>query len=492
MEPTRGWRNIRAIAVGEGFTVGLCYGGRVLSVASPGMGVCDTSEWRDIVSVGCGCHYAAGLTADGRVLIACTQPKTAFGGEPVPDTSLWRDVLAMKCGPYHLVALTHSGQVLSCGLDTDRQCSATTHLTLFRDPRQLYGYGRYSRRLEMEIRAHQEAEHTEAVPEVEEGVFPFKQIAGALREDTRGILFRLRGSDRHLSIRHEDGKILTYLYGSAEIVTDVYPDEPPCSARGLRNPEEWRDAVSVATSGKHTVALFADGHVKAVGLNTSRECQTETWRRVIQIAVMPGLTLGLRADGKVLAAGRHHKVLETLEGVRAIACFGDHRQVFVMADGTIRIHRRGSEYLPEPVAGLRAFTPSVAHSILHRVCPGSHPLLTARSLRRSWGIGMTHTVVLGKGGLIETDNRQFAMTHPRNAVQVASGPYHVAVIRADGFLHMTGRTNEGQCDYRLLNESKLGMVGTGSEEFRGASAYTPSGEASVLSYAWKQVACAQS
>lgn len=489
VELTCGWRNVRSIAVGVGFTVGLCYGGRVLSVSSPGVERCDTSEWRNVVSVGCGCQYAAGLTADGRVLIACTHPETAFGGESVPDTSLWRDVLAMKCGPYHLVALTHSGQVLSCGLDTDRQCSATTHLTLFRDPRQLYGYGRYSRRLEMEIRAQQESEHTEPAPEVEEGILPFKQISGALREDTRSILARLGGSDRHLSVLHEDGRTLTYLYGTSEIVSDEYPNETSFPVCDTWDTEAWRDAVSVITSGKHTVALFADGHVKAAGLNTSRECHTETWRRVIQIAVMPGLTLGLRADGKVLAAGRHHKVLETLEGVRAIACFGERRQVFVMADGTIRIHRRGSEYLPEPVAGLRVFTPSVGHSILHRVCPDSHPLLTAQSLRRSWGVGMTHTVVLGKGGLIETDNRHFAMNHPRHAVQVASGPYHVAVIRADGFLYMTGRTNEGQCDYRLLNESKLGMVGTGSEELRGAPMHSSVGEASVLPYAWKQVAC---
>jgi prepilin-type processing-associated H-X9-DG protein len=110
----------------------------------------------------------------------------------------------------------------------------------------------------------------------------------------------------------------------------------------------WRGVVSVVTSGNHTVALFADGHVEAVGLNESGECRTEDWRRVVMIAVMPELTLGLRADGKVLAAGRHHAVLNTLEAVRAIACFGSRRQVFVMADGTLRIHNRGSEYLPEP------------------------------------------------------------------------------------------------------------------------------------------------
>ena len=490
VELTCGWRNVRSIAVGTGFTVGLTYGGRVLSVSSPGVATCDTTEWRNVVSVGCGCHYAAGLTADGRVVISCTHSDIAFGGGPIPDTSLWRDVLAMKCGPYHVVALTTGGQVLSCGLDTDRQCTATTHFTLFRDPRQLYGYGRYSRRLELEIRAQQENDYTEPAPEVEEGILPFEQIAGALRADTRGLLSRLSGSDRHLSVLNEEGNVVTYLYETAEIMTDACLDETSRSDGDPCDTEDFQGAVSVVTSGMHTAGLFANGLVKAVGVNNSGECNTDAWRRVIQIAVMPGLTLGLRADGKVLAAGRHHKVLETLEGVRAIACFGNCRQVFVMSDGTIRIHRRGSEYLPEPVAGLCVFTPSVTHSIFHRVNPNGHPLLTARGLRRSWGVGMTHTVTLGKGGLIQVDNRHFAMSNPRNAVQAASGPYHVAVIRADGLLYMAGRSNEGQCDHRLLNESKLGMVGTGSEEFRGASTHTASGvDAAVSAYAWKQVAC---
>ncbi|MBQ4111741.1 MAG: hypothetical protein IJD38_02980 [Clostridia bacterium] len=495
---TYGWQGIRSIAAGKGFTVGLSYGGRVLSSSVPGVNGCDTSRWRDVVSVGCGFHYAAGLTADGRVMIACTHPEIAFGGSPLPDTSLWKDVLTMKCGPYHMVALTSGGQILSCGLDTDRQCSATTHFALFRDPRQLYGYGRYSRRLELEIRAHQEADRTEPVFEVEEGILPFNQIAGTLREDTRRLLARLDGSDSYLSVLNEEGKAATYLYGTAEIYTDgcqsdfLQAEEPLDAGKDLPlfgGQIRKEDIVSVVSSRKHTVVLLADGHVKATGRNESGECRTEDWRRVIQIVVMPELTLGLRADGRVLAAGRHHKVLETLEGVRAIACFGEHRQVFVMADGTIRIHRRGSEYLPEPIAGLRLFTPSVAHSVLNRVIPDSRPLLTARSLRRSWGLGMTHTVSLGKGGLLQTDSH-FVMKSLQSMVQVASGPYHMAAIRADGLLYMTGRTSEGQCDYRLLNENALGLLGMVSEDVRGTTAPTTNGSDSAApAYAWKQVAC---
>ena len=650
IELTNDWRNIRSIAVGKGFTVGLCYGGRVVSVSSPGVGECDTSEWRDVVAVGCGFHYAAGLTSDGRVMVVCTRPELAFGGGANPDTTLWKDVLTMRCGPYHIVALTSSGQILSCGLDTDRQCSATTHFTLFRDPRQLYGYGRYSRRLELEIRSHQEVDCTEVIPEIEEGILPFKQIAGALREDTYGIQKRLVGSDRHLSILTEEGNVKTYLYETEDVYTDICGDNPPYSLKasegetvlffsqgkarvrkvdalhkplsslhdrmgesqkspavdvaysdrhaailtkdgtmrvfevddyergelfrwndvisvasgqnhivglksdgtvvsveanrtgnkvskdgvtsmrppdpcavnewrdvatiqcagdvtlGLRtdgrvlsagnnrygqcNTEDWRGAVSVVTSGNHTVALFADGHVEAVGHNEDGECRTEAWRRVIQISVMPKLTLGLRADGKVLAAGRHHKVLQTLEGVRAIACFGNRRQVFVMADGTIRIHRRGSEYLPAPVADFRLFTPSVGHSVLHRVNPHGNPLLAARSLRWSWGVGINHILTLGKGGLIQIDNRHFSMKATQSAVQIASGPYHVAAIRADGFLYTTGRANEGQCDHRLLNENELGLVGMASEDVRGAPIpILNSLEPAAVAYAWKQVAC---
>jgi hypothetical protein len=230
-----------------------------------------------------------------------------------------------------------------------------------------------------------------------------------------------------------------------------------------------------------------------VGLNENGECRTESWSRIIQIAVMPELTLGLRADGKVLAAGRHHSVLNTLDTVRAIACFGTRRQVFVMADGTLRIHMRGSEFLPEPPASIHLFTPSAEHSVLDRYTLRGCRASTAAAVLNGFGVGMTHTVSLGKGGAITTggnnDCGQCDVRACGTAVQVSAGPYHSAAILANGTVAMTGRNTHGQSDATALNR-ELCAVGILAEESRNSSVPTvTAADPASMPYAWKQIAC---
>ena len=639
---TCGWHHVRAIAVGQGFTVGLLYGGQVVAVGEdPCVGEA-VSQWRGVVSVACGESFILGLTADGRVLSASV---TTDRASSCPDTSLWSDVLAIACGRYHAVGLTREGELLSDGQDGDHQCSGTAHFVLFRDIRQMYGHGRYSQKLEQEIRAQREAILQEKQIEEDPGIQPFHSFARAMREDVRRLLSRITGSDSHLTVIDTAGRTVTYRYETSHTLTEasehtplritaaedrtllIYPDgrarerivstpdaplsplpnrlgdshfypvrdvaygdshyavlladgtvrafgendrgqgdvggwsrinaiacgtdhtvglredgtvvatgarhresisrsrgvahtprANPCAVEGWRgvasiacagdvtvglcsngtvkavgsshygqcNTDGWRDVVSVATSGNHTVALFGDGRVEAVGLNESGECRTQGWSRVVMIAVMPELTLGLRADGKVLAAGRHHQVLETLDSVRAMACFGRRRQVFVMADGSLRIHNRGSEYLPEPLGELRLFKPSVENSILRRACLHRDPVLTDRSLSDGFAVGMAHTATLGEQGTIHAlganESGQCDVRARHTAVCVSAGPYHTAVIRADGSLILSGRNTDGQSDWKTLNR-ELDAVGLSSDASEGDV------RADQLAYAWKQVAC---
>lgn len=647
---TCGWHNIREVAAGHGFTVGLTYGGRVVSVSSSDTALCDTSSWRNIVSVGCGESYAAGLTVDGRVLIASVEHRR-ISLEDVPlHTANWSGVIALYCAPRHVIALTGEGQILAAGSDSDRQCSATAPFLLFRDLNHIYGYGKHRERLEQELRQRRTAISNESGMGEEESILPFSQFAGAMRENVGALLARLTGSENHLTVLDAEGQTVTYLYATAQRIvedkTSLYPsrlvaspdrtvlidangkarerliadlEQPPsilpnrlgnshfypvrdlafgeshyvvllkdgtlrafgendrgqgdvggwsqitaiacgtdhtvglrsdgtvvatgarhresgnrargvahtpranpCAVENWRNvtsitcagnvtvglchdgtvraagsshygqcdTEGWRGVVSVATSGNHTVALFGDGHVAAVGLNESGECRTESWRQVVMIAVMPGLTLGLRADGKVLAAGRHHKVLNTLEPVRAIACFGNRRQVFVMADGTLRIHNRGSEYLPESLGDLRVFKPSPEDSILHRMSRSQNGVSIARGLTDSFALGMAHTVILGERGFITAlganESGQCDIRASRTATRVSAGPYHTAVIRANGRLDLSGRNTDGQCDWRTLNRELI-FVGASAEEIR--TAIDADGPADKLAYGWIQVSC---
>ncbi len=155
---TAAWSNIAAIAAGDGFTVGIVYGGTVLAVGENIHGRCDVAAWRDVVAVGCGDTYTAALTANGRILTAGRvsdsssapiddldrRPLPDVGGIPLSDASRWQDIITFACGPSHLVALNREGQVFACGLDTDGQCTATEHFTLFRHANGIYGYTAHS------------------------------------------------------------------------------------------------------------------------------------------------------------------------------------------------------------------------------------------------------------------------------------------------------------------------------------------------------------
>lgn len=661
---TRSWKHIRAIAAGVGFTVGLCNGGRVVAAGRNDYGQCEVSDWKRIVAIACGNTYTVGLTSEGRVLSAgCQRRETALPDTPdiaehrvrvtyePPETDAWRDVVAIAAGAEHTVALNREGQILATGLDADGQCTATTHFTLFRDVRQLYGYGRYRKLTDSDSVLSPTTEADGGGEEQLHALLPIARFSAYLRADTTRLLSRMTGNDDHLTVLGEDGTMMIYRYEEGRAFTetsaaavsrmvsaedgDLYvyadgtarqrcgslPENPltplphklgdspfwrvrdvavgtghyavllydgtvrslgdndrgqcetgdwrgitaiaagDCHTVGLRadgtviatgaryrdtgsrvrgvahlpraNPcavedwtgvqtlvcahhvtlglcrdgtvraagsnqygqcrtDGWHGVVSVATSGQHTVALFADGHVEAVGLNESGECHTETWTRVIQIAVMPELTLGLRADGQVLAAGYHHRVLHTLDTVRAIACFGTCRQVFVMGDGTLRLHMRGSEFLPEAVSGLRLFTPSVQNSILNRHVTGTPCALTARAVQGCFGVGMAHTVTLGMaGGILTEGNNDFGQCDIRNArhaVQVSAGPYHSAAILADGTAALTGRNAFGQSDAAAINR-ELNAVGLVAEETRSAAVSATETAPAGLAYAWKQIAC---
>lgn len=663
---TCGWRSVRAIAAGEGFTVGLCVGGRVVAAGRNDCGQCDVTEWRNVVAVACGRSYTVALTADGRVLAAgllrTEKPETRAAytdarryrvSAETPDTDAWRDVIALAAGPDHTVAMTREGMVLATGLDSDSQCAATTHFTLFRDARQLYGYGNYRKPADCALLPVEEEQGTAPQPAADPTLIPFAQFSAHLRADTEALLSRLTGSEDHLTVITADGTPATYRYetgataretralsvsalaplgsstvylspdGTARLRDSAAPadslgtlgnklgDSPfhrvtalasgrshyavlmadgtvrsfgendrgqcdthdwrnvtaiaagdshtaalradgtviatgaerrdhtgrsrsatahlpranPCATEdwtgvtsvicqgdvtlGLRHDgrvyaagsnhfgqcdtDGWKGVVSVATSGQHTVALFGDGRVEAVGLNESGECRTESWSHIVQIAVLPELTMGLRSDGKILAAGRHHEVLETLDTVRAVACFGSRRQVFVMSDGTVRIHNRGSEFLPEPLEGIRLFTPTPAYSILDRYTANALAPSTAHRVLGSFALGMAHTLALGQGGAMIAegagDNGQCDLKAYATAVWVAAGSYHSAAILADGRIILTGRNTEGQCDARALNR-ELDTVGVSAEESRNGGVPTVTEpDPSDLPYAWRQVAC---
>ncbi len=161
-EEIKGWRGVRRLASGNGFVIGLCYGGHVVAAGRNHVGQCETDSWRQVVSIGCGYAYAAALTVDGQVLTAGKQRSHVASRPDIPldhhseaqlreghmdyascHTESWRDILTMACGPHHLVALDRHGHLFASGIDHDGQCTGAMSFLLFKDARQLSDYGRY-------------------------------------------------------------------------------------------------------------------------------------------------------------------------------------------------------------------------------------------------------------------------------------------------------------------------------------------------------------
>ena len=349
VSPTDRWYNVRAIAAGRGFTVGLCYGGRVLAAGDHTYGQCDVDSWKHIVQILCGHTFTLGLTADGRVLAAGRQRLSGKAdrdaGVP-PATEQWHDVLALQCGVEHAVALTRSGSILACGPDEDKQCSVPRHFTLFRDARQLYGHGQYSRQIELEIhasRAATEQRKTEETPAPEayadraEAAYVLRDslavgMAHTLQLDAMGNIkvegandcgqcdlvaytaalqvaagpYRsaavLADGSLVLAGRNTDGQSEARILNRELMVSGTLAEE----ARGRESSTDrafgWR---RVSCGHNHTAALRSDGRVFAIGANGDGRCDTHKWREITELACGVRHTVAVTADGRCVATGQN-------------------------------------------------------------------------------------------------------------------------------------------------------------------------------------------
>ena len=394
---TEDWRGVRAIAAGRDLTLGLCYGGRVLATGKNHVGQCNTAHWRHVVDIGCGEDYAAGLTADGRMLVAGDSHTESNGGKLLlrkSETERWQGIMAFQCGPRHLVALNESGQILSCGEDEDGQCSATTHFVIFRDARQLYGYGQYSRRLEQEIQAHRatQAQAEDRAPDPLTLLPPAEAaqymrgkfavgMAHTVLLDEQGTVkacgandcgqcdlvafetaTRVAAGPYRSAVILSDGRIIisgrnsdgqgdaqslnrelepvappTFdIYGTPSPVTgtaaSVSPDGQPDA--DIPVTEIW---TRVACGHSHTVALRSDGRVFAVGANPDGRCDTSRWSDVAEICCGIRHTVACMHDGTCVATGdnRYGQCdVAPWQNVRVVAA-GEFHTAALLDDGRV-------------------------------------------------------------------------------------------------------------------------------------------------------------
>jgi len=294
----------------------------------------------------------------------------------------------------------------------------------------------------------------------------------------------------HTAVLMTDGTVMAWGDNSAGQLGDgsTVSSSFPVTITGLGGA-----VVSIATGDYHTVALMADGTVKAWGLNGSGQLGNGTNAnsslpvpvvglsgRVMAIAAGDYFTLALMADGTVMAWGSNYygqfgngsynnssvPVAVTALGgtVKAIAAGWAH-SVALMTDGTVKAW--GDNYYgqlgngsynesstPTAVSGLDGVVTAIAAGDTHTVA-----LLTDGTMR-TWGDNYYGQLGNGEDG--SDSYTPVAVTGLAGTVAaIAAGDYHTVAIMVDGTVKAWGDNGSGQFGDGSYNSSSLPVTTVG-------------------------------
>ena len=265
--------------------------------------------------------------------------------------------------------------------------------------------------------------------------------------------------------------------------------------------------TAIAAGYLHTVALYSDGTVAAVGSNNYHQCDVTGWKDIIAIAAGGSHTVGLKKDGTVVATGDNH------EGQCDVTDWTNVTSIAAGDKCTMAIRRNNTYYCkgftsgtpmdlykakrPVAIAAGSCFTAALdrngtvtvtAHSTIvgsfryhvknwrditaiaanhdHIIglrsdgTPVSFALNPHSKSSISWtniqaiAAGGRHTVGLKKDGTVVTagsnDDGQCNVSDWRDITAIAAGVIHTVGLKRDGTLIATGANHSGQCDVDKL------------------------------------------
>lgn len=184
-----------------------------------------------------------------------------------------------------------------------------------------------------------------------------------------------------------------------------------------------KQIASVEAGRDHTVALYSDGTVKAIGSNQHGQCDTADWMDIEKISTMRFHTVGLNSDGTVVAAGLNKDGqcnVANWENIIDISA-GDHHTVGLKSDGTV-VATGYNQYGECDVAGW------------------SDIIAVEAAFNNTLGLKSDGTVLItGAFGYSRLSNWS-------DIVSISAGDAHFIGLRSDGTVVAAGTNNHGQCD----------------------------------------------
>lgn len=256
----------------------------------------------------------------------------------------------------------------------------------------------------------------------------------------------------HLLTPQEIDTLLAIM-GCAPLHHQSTPTPPPKAA-----PASKRRIVAIAAGYAHTVVLYSDGTVRAVGLNRDSQCDTSHWRGIVAIAAGHNTTVGLKDDGTIVST----KHLDR----RDLTCI-DVSSVSAGAAGIVCVRRNGTVAFPWSGISSQDWTGiTTAASSWHMVLGvkkdgtiavfGGEDVLPPKV--RNWlnlsavAVGFGHVAGLRRTGIVVSDGdntfSQCDTSTWSNITAIAAGDNHTVGLRSDGTVVAAGIHGDGRCNVR--------------------------------------------
>ena len=240
-------------------------------------------------------------------------------------------------------------------------------------------------------------------------------------------------------------------------------------ARKVYAPSGGRKAISVASSGRHTVVLHSDGSVAAFGDNSYGQCDVGSWTNVVMISVGKYHTVALTESGTVLAAGRNTYGECSVSSWRGIVMVsaGEYTTLALCRDGTVMAVGKNSDHQCD--TGTWSDVVSVSAGSLHSVAlTKDGKVLSCGSTLLSMGavsswsdicyVSAGDSFTLGKntdGEYVLTGSAISgsvgSLNDIKGAVSAVAGDTYILALDSNGKLKATGSLSP---DVNWINEFK--------------------------------------
>ena len=215
--------------------------------------------------------------------------------------------------------------------------------------------------------------------------------------------------------------------------------------------ESWKNVTAIDCGAYHTVGLLSDGTVVAVGRNSEAQCNVQSWTGIVAIACTDYDTIGLRSDGTVVHTGYH--AYPELAGWTNVVSIGGGSYAAVALTESGQALSSHSSSRSEALSGALVLDASTGYAA---ALLETGAVVLSGEQQPKW----TDAVAISAGstGILGIDADQKVLTHwfrmrdaldftdIHDAVAVAAGGTHSAVLKADGLVIARGSNEYGECD----------------------------------------------